>query len=225
MFASRYSILASLAILAVMGSVCGTPYPTDVGSTPEGQLLEKRLASQTYAFFLIRNKRRDVDEIVDKVHHLNGFVKRQTGNPPRDQRGAAKDPSSAAITLKTLIEVEDGKIKELAELSLQTGSLEKGLVPKIVTQLLNIERQVDASRATIRAAFPNNPKVTAAVSKVQKNGPPFLVAIQQLSFATDPARLKIQLKALTDLRVDLLKGQRRLHIFQSRPDLPPSSTC
>ncbi|KAH9455248.1 hypothetical protein Pst134EA_022721 [Puccinia striiformis f. sp. tritici] len=146
MFASRYSILASLAILAVMGSVCGTPYPTDVGSTPEGQLLEKR----------------DVDEIVDKVHHLNGFVKRQTGNPPRDQRGAAKDPSSAAITLKTLIEVEDGKIKELAELSLQTGSLEKGLVPKIVTQLLNIERQVDASRATIRAAFPNNPKVTAA---------------------------------------------------------------
>ncbi|KAH9445749.1 hypothetical protein Pst134EA_022711 [Puccinia striiformis f. sp. tritici] len=192
MFASRYSILASLAILAVMGSVCGTPYPTDVGSTPEGQLLEKR----------------DVDEIVDKVHHLNGFVKRQTGNPPRDQRGAAKDPSSAAITLKTLIEVEDGKIKELAELSLQTGSLEKGLVPKIVTQLLNIERQVDASRATIRAAFPNNPKVTAAVSKVQKNGPPFLVAIQQLSFATDPARLKIQLKALTDLRVDLLKANK-----------------
>ncbi|KAI7945650.1 hypothetical protein MJO29_012038 [Puccinia striiformis f. sp. tritici] len=157
MFASRYSILASLAILAVMGSVCGTPYPTDVGSTPEGQLLEKR----------------DVDEIVDKVHHLNRFVKRQTGNPPRDQRGAAKDPSSAAITLKTLIEVEDGKIKELAEKD--------------------------------RLTLPEQP--SGLLFRITRKSQP-RVAIQQLSFATDPARLKIQLKALTDLRVDLLKANK-----------------
>ncbi|KAH9455250.1 hypothetical protein Pst134EA_022724 [Puccinia striiformis f. sp. tritici] len=144
-----------------MDSACGTPYPTGVVSTPEGQLLV----------------RRDVDEIVDKVHHLNGFVKRRTGNPPGGQRGAASDASNAAFALKTLIEAEDGQIRELTRLSVETGSLDKSLVSKRVNEFLEIETHVSASRAAISAAFPNDPQVKAAENNVKTKDTLFLSVI------------------------------------------------
>ncbi|KAH9445751.1 hypothetical protein Pst134EB_023587 [Puccinia striiformis f. sp. tritici] len=186
----------------------GTPYPTGVVSTPEGQLLV----------------RRDVDEIVDKVHHLNGFVKRRTGNPPGGPKGCSSDASNAAFALKTLIEAEDGQIRELTRLSLETGSLDKSLVSKRVNEFLEIETHVSASRAAISAAFPNDPQVKAAENNVKTKDTLFLNAIQKLALAPNPAKLKSQLKSVTDQRVPLLKGQRRFHTFQFRPNFHKSST-
>ncbi|KAH9455244.1 hypothetical protein Pst134EA_022717 [Puccinia striiformis f. sp. tritici] len=68
----------------------------------------------------------------------------------------------------------------------------------------------DAPRATISAAFPNDPKVTAAINTVKTNGPRFLAAIADLEKATDPASLKIKLKSVTDQRVALIKANTDL---------------
>ncbi|KAH9455252.1 hypothetical protein Pst134EA_022726 [Puccinia striiformis f. sp. tritici] len=190
MFASGYSIFAySLTILAVIDSVFGTPYLTRVASTPNGQLLE----------------RRDVDEVVDKVHHLHGFVKREDGKPPK--RDHSKD---AAKELKRLDEAVDAKIRDLTTLSEGTGPLNGGLVSRTVMQFFQIEKTADGPRGRISTAFPNDPKVAAAMNTFLTNGPPFLAAIQDLPKALNPAELKVRLKAVTDLRVDLLKANNDL---------------
>ncbi|KAI7945653.1 hypothetical protein MJO29_012041 [Puccinia striiformis f. sp. tritici] len=208
MFASGYSIFAySLTILAVIDSVFGTPYLTRVASTPNGQLLE----------------RRDVDEVVDKVHHLHGFVKREDGKPPK--RDHSKD---AAKELKRLDEAVDAKIRDLTTLLAKSWGCQ---FPKFLFHLSfrwNLkslqEKTADGPRGRISTAFPNDPKVAAAMNTFLTNGPPFLAAIQDLPKALNPAELKVRLKAVTDLRVDLLKGQRRFHIFQFGPNFHKSQT-